>query len=190
MCAPSIRVLAHGGQHHAKEPTLTAHDPGVAETEVQFLAFDGTFATGAAVGMEFPQERAPRQASEQTVVGLGIRVDRSAVRRIRTIVCEVRVGHEDPVMFADNLYDEGQVHIHTVAISTEENVRKYEPRYIGQIGATPNPKMLSEIARRTRAKCFPSPDAEVFNRLLDDLGEGGCFQCCRLEIIATDEFTQ
>jgi hypothetical protein len=35
--------------------------------------------------------------------------------------------------------------------------------------------MLSEIARRTRAKFFPSPDAEVLNKLFDDLGEGALF---------------
>jgi hypothetical protein len=88
---------------------------------------------------------------------------------------EVRVGHEDPVMFADNLYDEGQIRIHTVAISNEENLRRYEPQYTGQKGATPNPKMLDEIARRTRAKFFSSPDAEILNKLFDDLGKGGLF---------------
>jgi len=72
-------VLAHGRQHHAEEPVFTSGEAGVVETEIKFLAFDGTFGTSAAVGMEFPQERAPRQTSEQAVVGLGIRVDRPAV---------------------------------------------------------------------------------------------------------------
>ena len=52
--APSIQVLTHRGQHHAKEPAFTAGDAGVIETEIEFLAFDRTFGARAAVGMEFP----------------------------------------------------------------------------------------------------------------------------------------
>jgi hypothetical protein len=40
---------------------------------------------------------------------------------------EFGAAHEDAVMFADNLYDQGQIRIHTVAISNEENVRRHEP---------------------------------------------------------------
>lgn len=96
---------------------------------------------------------------------------------------EVRVGHEDAVMFADNLYDEGQIRVHTVAISNEENVRRHRPDLYGydqgkpegQRVWTPNPKMLNEIARRTRAKFFESPDADVLEKLFDDLGRGAIF---------------
>jgi hypothetical protein len=96
---------------------------------------------------------------------------------------EFSIGKDDPVMFADNLYDEGQIRVHTVAISNAENVSRYEPvryredmiRPEGERVWIPNPKMLSEIARRTRAKFFPSPDAEVLNKLFDELGEGAIF---------------
>lgn len=88
---------------------------------------------------------------------------------------EVRVGHDDPVMFADNLFDEGQIRIHTVAISNEANLRRYVPQYAGHTGSTPNPEMLSEIAKKTQAKFFPSPDAEVLNKLFEDLGKGAIF---------------
>jgi hypothetical protein len=52
---PSVEVLAHGGQHHAKEPVRTACDAGMVEAEVEFLAFDGTLSARAAVGVEFPE---------------------------------------------------------------------------------------------------------------------------------------
>lgn len=96
---------------------------------------------------------------------------------------EIKLGRDDPVMFADNLYDEGQIRIHTVAISDEDNVRRYEPdryredsiRPKGQRVWIPNPEMLGEIARRTRAKFFSSPDAEILNKLFEDLGQGAIF---------------
>ena len=58
---PRVEVLAHGGQHHAKEPALTAGDARVVEAEVEFLAFDRTLGARAMVGVEFPQERATPQ---------------------------------------------------------------------------------------------------------------------------------
>jgi len=96
---------------------------------------------------------------------------------------EVKVGSDDPVMFADNLYDEGEIRIHTVAISDEENVKRYAEKHYqddmsrpreGRVWV-PNPEILEEIARRTRAKFFPSPDAGVLNKLFEDLGQGGIF---------------
>ena len=62
---PGVEVLAHGGEHDAKEPALTARDASVVEAEVELLAFDGTFGTRATVGVEFP-ERASRAASVRT----------------------------------------------------------------------------------------------------------------------------
>lgn len=88
---------------------------------------------------------------------------------------EFKIGKEDPIMFADNLYDEGQIRIHTIAISNEENLRRYVPEHAGKKGWTPDPRTLSEIARRTRAIFFPSPDAEVLNKLFEDLGKGAMF---------------
>jgi len=86
------------------------------------------------------------------------------------------IGKDDPVMFADNLYDEGQIRIHTVAISNAENVRRYlSPQYVGKVGITPNPDMLEAISQRTRGKFFDSPDADILNKLFEDLGKGAIF---------------
>ena len=52
---PSVEVLAHGGEHHTKEPTLTARDARVDEAEVESLAFDGTLGARASVGVQFPE---------------------------------------------------------------------------------------------------------------------------------------
>jgi len=38
-------VLTHGGEHDAKEPSLTTRDAGVVEIKVELLVVDGTFST-------------------------------------------------------------------------------------------------------------------------------------------------
>ena len=40
VCAPSIEVLAHGGQHDAEEPAFPARHAGLVETAIEFLTFD------------------------------------------------------------------------------------------------------------------------------------------------------
>jgi len=93
---------------------------------------------------------------------------------------EGRLGRDDPVMFADSLHYEGQIRIYTVAISNEENARKYEPeryqedmkREKGQRVWIPNPDLLEKISTRTDGKFFSSPNAESLNKLFEDFGQG------------------
>ena len=69
--APGIEVLAHGRKHHAEKPAGTACNAGVVKAAVEFLAFDGAFGTGAAVGVEVPEGGAARQGSEEAIVVWG-----------------------------------------------------------------------------------------------------------------------
>lgn len=96
---------------------------------------------------------------------------------------EFKVGRDDPVMFSNSLFVQDQIRIHTVAISNEENLRKFEPeryredmnRQKGHRVWIPNPEMLQEVAQRTQALFFSSPDAESLNKLFEELGQGTVF---------------
>ena len=72
-------MLAHGGQHHTKEPTLSARDASMVEAEVEFFAFDGAFGTGTPIGVQLPEGGAAAQGREEAIVLAGVSVDGAPV---------------------------------------------------------------------------------------------------------------
>src|SRR3972149_2441327 len=94
MRTPSIEVLTHRSEHDAEEPAFKARNPGVVETGVEFLAFDGAFGTGASVGMQLPEQGIASQPREQAIVLLGIGVNGAPVGGIGTLLREVWAGRQ------------------------------------------------------------------------------------------------
>ena len=55
MNQPSVDMLTHSGEHHTEEPAVTTSSAGVKQAAVVLFAFDGTFSTGASVGVKLPK---------------------------------------------------------------------------------------------------------------------------------------
>lgn len=81
----------------------------------------------------------------------------------------------DPAVLADSLHYDSRVRIHTVAISDESALRKYEPRHASAGWAKPNKELLEKIAGFTEGIFIKSPDANSLARLFDELGEGALY---------------
>lgn len=87
----------------------------------------------------------------------------------------VRTTH-DPAVLADSLHYDSGVRIHTVSISDEQALRRYEDRkYWSQGWAIPNTALLRKIADFTEGLFIESPDARSLARLFDELGEGAIY---------------
>jgi len=87
----------------------------------------------------------------------------------------VRTTH-DPAVLADSLHYDSQVRIHTVAISDDQALRRYEDRkYWNQGWAIPNTTLLRKIADFTEGLFIESPDARSLARLFDELGAGAFY---------------
>jgi len=87
----------------------------------------------------------------------------------------VRTTH-DPAVLADSLHYDSRVRIHTVAISDEQALRRYEDRKFWDQGwAIPNTNLLRKIADFTEGLFIESPDARSLARLFDELGEGATY---------------
>jgi hypothetical protein len=55
MDKPGVNVLAHGGQHDAEEPSVTAHGARLEEIEVILFPLDGTLGTGTGIFVALPE---------------------------------------------------------------------------------------------------------------------------------------
>ncbi len=87
----------------------------------------------------------------------------------------VRTTH-DPAVLADSLHYDSGVRIHTVSISDEQALRRYEDRRFWDQGwAVPNTALLRKIADFTEGLFIESPDARALARLFDELGEGALY---------------
>jgi hypothetical protein len=75
MDQPGIDVLAHGSQHEAEEPAVTASGAGLEQAEVILFAFDGALGTGAGILVALPEVTIPGDEGMESVVLLGIGVD-------------------------------------------------------------------------------------------------------------------
>ena len=76
---PGADVLAHGGEHDAKEPTVAAGGASFAEMEVILLALDRAFGTGAGVFVEVPENAISGNQGVKAIVLLGVGVDDTTV---------------------------------------------------------------------------------------------------------------
>ena len=85
---------------------------------------------------------------------------------------EVVYTMDDPATLADDLHYVSQIRIHTIAISDEQALAKYQPEYRGRVELTPNPRLLELIAQNSHGHFFKSPDATSLAKLFDELGEG------------------
>ena len=80
MDEPGIDVLAHSGQHDAKEPPVTSSGARLREKEVTLFAFDRAFGTGACILVALPESTLSGDEGVQAVVLLGIGIDDAAIR--------------------------------------------------------------------------------------------------------------
>jgi hypothetical protein len=79
----------------------------------------------------------------------------------------------DPATIADELSYGSQIRIHTIAISDEQALRKYEDQiYWDQPWAVPNAHLLMKIADFSKGSFFKTSDAQMLGHLLTELGEG------------------
>jgi hypothetical protein len=82
----------------------------------------------------------------------------------------------DPAVLADSLHYDSGVRIHTVSISDEQALRRYEDRrYWNQGWAIPNTTLLRKVADFTEGLFIESSDARLLTRLFDELGEGALY---------------
>ena len=79
---------------------------------------------------------------------------------------------DDAPTFAQELHYSSRIRTHTVAISDEEALAKYEPRHRGSVALTPNRRLLERVSENSHGNFFPSPDAATLTKLFDELGEG------------------
>ena len=78
--APSVNMLATGGQDNPEEPTIAAGGLSLKELEVIFFAFDGTFGTRPGILMTLPEDRVSGDERMEAVVFFGIGVDDATIR--------------------------------------------------------------------------------------------------------------
>lgn len=90
---------------------------------------------------------------------------------------EIGITTQDPVVFAGSLFQDSRVRIHTIAVSSEESLRRFikDRRYWGNKMFVPNRKLLQNIASAADGLFFESPDARMLNRLFDEIGEGAIY---------------
>lgn len=81
---------------------------------------------------------------------------------------------QDPAALADRLYNDSKIRIHTIAISNEVALNKYEPAYSKNHLFIPNKILLQKIAGSTDALFVESADATALTQLFNLLG-GGSF---------------
>jgi hypothetical protein len=112
-----------------------------------------------------------REGNEKLIVLLsdGAHTTRNQRRRGEL---EVISTIEEPAVMADTLQHDSGVRICSVAISNEENVRRYAPEYAGRPGYVPDVNLLQRIAQATDGLFFDQPDGRALSALLDLLGQG------------------
>lgn len=89
---------------------------------------------------------------------------------------EIITTAHDPAVLADSLHHDGEVRVHTVAISNETAFRRYVDAKTTNVGWIPNTRLLDRIATSTDGLFIESPDARVLAKLFDELGEGTIYQ--------------
>ena len=75
MDEPGIDVLAHGSQHDAEEPTVTASSARLEEEEVVLFALDRAFGAGTHILVTLPEIAFSGDEGMQSIVLLGIGID-------------------------------------------------------------------------------------------------------------------
>lgn len=87
---------------------------------------------------------------------------------------EIGLTTHDPVVLSGSLHHDSNVRIHTIAISSEQSLRRFisDRRYWDNRMFVPNSKLLQGIAAAADGLFFDSPDGRVLNRLFDEIGEG------------------
>jgi len=79
---------------------------------------------------------------------------------------------DDAPALAQELHYSSRIRTHTVAISDEEALAKYEPGHRGSVALTPNQRLLEPVSENSHGYFFPNPDAATLAKLCDGLGEG------------------
>ena len=116
---PGIDMLAHGGQHQAKEPAIPASGLGLEQVEVVLFTFDGAFGAGAGIAVTVPEVTVSRDEGMEAIVFLGIGVDDPPIGRTGTAIVEERASSQLWGLFGGS---EGTTPFDAEAVGTEAPV--------------------------------------------------------------------